>query len=233
MNVQIVGLPGAGKTTLATALSEYGLTTYTKYRPLMDRSVVRSLLRTLLVDRKRITPVGAVLKNIDSGHGDAARECFEYWRACSEIVMSVDTSLEDMNALLSRLVRQIYIWGRHSKALTDGLYDDHFYQNILSFCALRSTATDPATLLTKTPHADVAILIERPPEVCLSNMFRRRRGPPRILIGKSRKEALALLRRCEEVGASIRRELPKHGVRVISRSGDFCTDELIGELAIK
>ncbi|MDB2689109.1 hypothetical protein N9Z25_06735 [Luminiphilus sp.] len=127
-------------------------------------------------------------------------------------------------------MHQVAIWARFSKSPNIGLYDDHFYQNFLSFCALRQPAADFVTLLQNTPHPDVAIFLQREPEECFKNMRSRRRGPPRILIDKEPAEVLSLLEVCNDVTELLKEEAMKFGVKVISVPDEMGIEQLVERL---
>ena len=226
MNVQIIGPPGAGKTTLLRHLSRCGFANRTGYRPARDLSILFKLIRDVISSGNRATLTSTVLKSIDQDAGSAGSTCIPYLRICSDLLMSQNCSLEEIYVLWKRLIYQVYIWERFHSSSEIGIYDDHFYQNILSFCALREPNANITTLLQNTPHPDVAIFLNRSPEDCLKNMMRRRRGPPRVLTGKSNAETLRILQLCQRVTGIVKDAASDYGVKVIYEHEEMCPKEL-------
>ena len=226
MNVQIIGPPGAGKTTLLRHLSRYGIANRTRYAPARDLSIIFNLLRDVILSGKRATLTSTILKSIDQGAGSAGSKCIPYLQICSDLLVSQNSSLEEIYVLWKRLIYQVYVWERFHCSSKIGIYDDHFYQNILSFCALREPAANITSLLKNTPHPDVAIFLNRSPEDCLKNMMQRRRGPPRVLTGKSNAEILRILQLCQRVTGVVKDAASDYGVKVIYDHEEICPKEL-------
>lgn len=227
MNVQIVGPPGAGKTTLVRELVRHGLNDRTGYRPACDARVAINLVRDVIVSRRKTDPLSAALKIVDHDSKQNRRECMTYMRTCSEVIFSQNEYLDDAHSLWKRLMHQVAIWGRFSESTNIGLYDDHFYQNFLSFCALRKPTANFKTLLHNTPHPDFAIFVQREPEECFKNMRNRRRGPPRILLEKEPDAVVSLLKVCNDVADLLKGEAHKFGVSVISVTDEVGIEQLV------
>lgn len=232
MNAQIFGLPGAGKTSLVKTLAKNGVQNRSSYRAYSDVKVLVAYFNQVAFRRKRTSLQDMVLRIVDDTSADLQRECMDYWTVCSQEILSLGLAMEQTNLLLKRLTRQIAIWGRLKGSSEPGVYDDHFYQNVLSLCALRQADITVVDLLCSTPVPDVAIIVEGDPEACFRNMLGRRRGPPAVLANKGVSETMELLERCSEVVSLIKNELPKLGVKVISSSDYGTLEELIFQLGL-
>jgi thymidylate kinase len=200
MEIQFIGLPGSGKTTIIKSLSKGNNSFVNNDLKTKFLVYLKLLLIYMLITKKFPWFRSMILEKIKIKEEYFNKNLNNYFNLNLKIISRLNCSFTQKNLLTSRLISSVNDWiigqslNTHFK-----IYDDHFSQNIVSLYGLRGFNRDMKKYVEATPKPDLIVVLNACPNLCIDRMSQRKRGLPLILRRMNNNELQNALTRSKHI----------------------------------